>query len=192
MKLLVFSLLCGVAILISCDKAPAQPSLTANHRVVLGPGESLEFRNKNGHVRWEYDRILHRKLYIDGLIYSVEMIPRDEPYDRLPGATGFGIIQPASRWGAGPASSPRIVAVEETLILDSQDRVGVLLSSGSNVYDWVHTDDGLIAGYFKSPGRNQINITIYQLVVGTNKASTPISSGDGRSIEIVRTNPRTP
>lgn len=134
--------------------------------VVLHSGESIEATNKFGSVRVTYVSPLKRKFEWDGQSRVVKMVARPKPFlgelGLYDGARCYVVLIPLCR-------TPRLVVREAFHDFDSYDQLYVFVREGSAVMDWVYTSDGLLVGFGRSPGREQINIDVRQLTIHGRK-----------------------
>jgi hypothetical protein len=171
------SALIGVMFITSCDIATKEPSVK---EAVLARDQSIEAVNKNGKVTISYISSIKRKYEWDGSVKIVKMIPRDERFqDKL------GLYQPADSWGLNPFEV-RIVAEEAIIDFKSEDAMYAFLSQSDDYLDWKYTADGVVVGFGRMPSRKQLNIDLYQFLVGGKK---PIEIKGARP-DAIRINPK--
>lgn len=159
---LVYLMCVFAGALAACNPLAAAPV----REVVLHPGESIHATNKFGSVNVTYVSPLKRKFEWDGQSRVVKMIPRPEPWLGELGlydpAACFMILLPLCR-------TPRLVVEEAFHDFDSYDQLYAFIYQGSAVMDWVYTSDGLLVGFGRSPGREQINVDVRQLTIHGRK-----------------------
>ena len=145
--------------LISCGETDKQNVPYSFTELVLEENVIVEATNKNGTVLIEYISPLVRRYKWDKHDELRTLIPRKERWLGL-----LGAYDPAEQniWNI---FSPRIVAEDSRLYFNNKTELEEWLFQSREVKDWVYTNDGLVAGFFKSPDRNQVNIEVYQLYV---------------------------
>lgn len=137
--------------------------------VVLDPGMKIEATNKNGTFFVKYVDSRTRHFGWNGNEKTVRMIARTE---RFPSASSIrskgdlGIYHPATG-----RRYPRLVVREAIVHVDSMENLYRFLYQGSALEDWVYTRDGLMLGFSETPERNQINISLFQLLINGEKPS---------------------
>jgi hypothetical protein len=158
--------------LAACNASPTVPVEGA----VLRPGQTVQATNKFGSVRVAYVSPVERRFEWDGQSRVVKMIVRPEPwlgerglYD--PAACSV-VIFPLCR-------RPRLVVEEAFLDFDNYDQLYAFVYQGSAVMDWVYTSDGLLVGFGRSPGRDQINVDVRQLTIHGRKPEALRGARDG-------------
>ena len=130
---------------------------------VLSRGQSVEAHNRNGTIRISYITPVKRKFDWDGKSKVIKMIPREEAFDRK-----LGLYEPAEAWGLNLFET-RLVVQESTIDFDNYHQIYASLKQSSAVLDWVYTSDGLVVGFGRTPSRKQINIDLWQLLIGGQK-----------------------
>ena len=129
---------------------------------VLESEESLFFVNANGSGAVIYLSPVVRKYELNnGIKRKIHMIVRK---NRFLGKRG--LYEPASFlffefW----KPSPRMVVSEARLYFDTLEAAQKFMDQGSAVDDWVHNDEGYVLGYFETPHRNQVNVTLYRYYI---------------------------
>ena len=128
---------------------------------VLNPGESLYFENNNGSGTITYVSPLKRKFtFSDGSEGTISMIARKKRF-----LGKLGIYNPGERWFYEGWKGKRIVATEAEMHFESIEEAQRFMVEGSKVQDWVYNSSGYVVGFFESPQRNQISITLYRYMV---------------------------
>jgi hypothetical protein len=82
------------------------------------------------------------------------MIRRPEPFQ---GKTG--LYEPADSMGLNSLET-RLVVEESVRDFQSEAEMKAALLEGSDLMDWVYTEDGLIVGFGRTPSRNQIDVDV--------------------------------
>lgn len=142
--------------------------------VVLKPGQSIQFENENGCGFIRYISKKKRRYEITksqcGIAHdlqkTVKMIVRR---NRFWGERG--LYEPASRWGFEFWAGPRMVVSEAEMYFDSLASALKYMHIGSNVFKWVHNDQGYVVGYSETPRRaNLIDISLYRYYINGKPA----------------------
>jgi len=137
-----------------CDKK----SLYPYSEVVLSPGEKVAAENENGTFSVEYVGEVKRSFEWNENSRVVKMIPRK---DRFRGKVG--IYNPATTYFGSP--DMRLVVSEEQVHLESLQAFEEWIVTGSEYFDWVYNNEGLVAGFGRSPDRNQVSIRLHQVYI---------------------------
>jgi hypothetical protein len=144
---------------------------------VLRPGQSIEATNKFGSVRVSYISPTERKFEWDGKARTVKMRVRPEPFDGE-----VGLYDPAECLVL--CRTPRLVVQEGVRDFPGYDQVYAYLYEENASMDWVYTSDGLVVGFGRSPGREQINIDVRQITIHGRKP-TALKGARGGAIRLI-------
>jgi hypothetical protein len=150
---------CAVTVALAACSGPSNTPVAG---AVLQPGQSIEATNRFGSVRVSYVSAQERKFEWDGKSRVVKMIARPEPFLGELGlydpAECFVLLVPLCR-------TPRLVVLEAAHDFDSYDQLYAFIREGSAVMDWAYTTDGLLVGFGRSPGREQVDVNVRQLTI---------------------------
>jgi hypothetical protein len=137
---------------------------------VLERGQSVQVTNKNGTVKISYISPTKRNYEWDGQSRIIKMIPGEEDVTDPLGSVHpsyAGMYNPADVWIV--SFKVRLVVSEGTMNFKHENELYKFLDQGSAIMDWVYTSDGLAVGFARSPGRQQINFYLYQLLLNGKK-----------------------
>ena len=145
------------------DKTQKEPK-----EVVLKPGQSIQFENENGSGFIRYISKNKRRYEITksqygiarGLQKTIKMIIRK---NRFWGKRG--LYGPTTFLGFEISFGQRLVVSEAEKYFNSLEAALNYLKVGENPSRWVHNDEGYVLGYFETPHRNQVNVTLYRYYI---------------------------
>jgi hypothetical protein len=143
----------------SCERR-ALPSLVRD--AVLSKGETIEALNRYGKITVSYVDALRRRYTWDGNDRVVTLTPRRAPFQGK-----LGLYEPANAWIF--RARARLVVEETIRRFDTQEQMQAALLEGAEYFDWVYTDYGLVVGFGRTPSRKQVNITVWQFLIGNQK-----------------------
>lgn len=151
--------------------------------VVLSAGMKIEAINKNGIFSILYIDSHRRKFGWNGNSETIRLNARSKRFPevsalRSKGDLGLYHAAPGRRY-------PRLVVREAIVHFDCTEKLYQFLRQGSNLMDWVYTEDGLMIGFNEYPERNQINILLFQLLLNGQKPDG-LSGARPESINITR------
>ncbi len=165
--------------------ANGQAEIAEVKGAVLEPGQSVVATNKNGTVRISYVSPTKRKYEWDGQSRIIKMIPGEEEF-----TDPLGIIHPSFAGMYNPADvwfvcfQVRLVVSEGSMNFKNEKDLYAFVHQGSDVMDWVYTSDGLVVGFGRSPGRQQINFYLYQLLLNGKKPSD-LKGANPKAIQLI-------
>jgi hypothetical protein len=129
----------------------------------MEPGMHIEATNKNGTVVIDYLGPLKRRFRWDDYDEERILIPRKERFQGR-----LGAYDPADAW-IWEVWEIRIVSDDSQLHFETMGEIDKWLYQGMGIADWVYTDDGFVVGFFRSPDRNQVSISVYQIYLNGEK-----------------------
>lgn len=143
--------------------SPAAPTEKARARdAVLGPGNVVEFKNANGSGRIVYVSDFVRRYEIGGASYDVTLVQRDKEFMHR-----TGIYNPGASWGPlWMRDEPRFVVDESVMRFPTMAHAVKYFKQGAAQKKWVSNESGLALGYVESPGRYQVNVSLFKCYVG--------------------------
>lgn len=147
-------MLCVAAAAGACSRGP-QPPVYAN---VLWPGQEIEARNALGGVRVSYVSPTRRKYEWKGHSRVIDETVRPEPF-----GGELGVYDPAGAWFFDPRK--RFVVRESIMDFADLASLHAFIYQSSRTEDWVYTPDGLMVGLGETPSRNQVSVSVHQLLV---------------------------
>jgi hypothetical protein len=156
---------------VGCHAVAVSKSKKGNpqvHDAVLSQGEFVEFENPNGKGRIVYVSDFIRRYEIDGVSYNVKLIQRDrESLHRN------GIYNPGESWGPiSMKNAPRFVLDESILRFSTIEDAVKFFKLGHREFKWVFNKSGLALAYMETPGRHQINISLFKCYLNGKPMST--------------------
>ena len=165
----LFSLILLVAIfLLGCHfSKPMSPTGSEKipaHDTVLSAGQVVTFRNPNGAGKIKYFSDFKRIYEIEGNSYKVELVQRSKEFQHLK-----GIYNPGETWGPLPLSDSapsRFVVDESEVHFATTEECERFFKEGAAYEKWVGGTQGLALGFMLSPGRDQVNVSLYRCFVG--------------------------
>ena len=126
--------------------------------VVLSPGDVIEFKNPNGSGSIRYVSDFVRQYEIGGATYDIKLIQRPEEFMHR-----SGIYNPGESWGPlAMRNAPRFVVDESILRFASNEDAVKFFKMGAEQDKWVCNDSGLALAYVETPGRHQINVSLFK------------------------------
>jgi hypothetical protein len=131
---------------------------------VLVPGQVVDAKNASGEVRVSYVSARQRRYQWDGETRVVTMKARPEPF-----LGKRGLYNPAPGFSTPPGAT-RLVVDESKLRFANYSEAREYLWPEARTMDWAYLPDGLVLGFARFPGRNQINIDLFQIYIGDKLA----------------------
>lgn len=162
MKVLVFSFMMVFSIS-GCGVLPAVTTTeeARAHDAVLAEGDVVEFRTPNGVGRIIYVSEFVRRYEIGGDSYEVTLVQRDEEFMHR-----AGIYNPGESWGPlWMRSAPRFVVDESVVRFSKMEEAVTFFRYGADTTKYVSSESGLVLGYEETPGRYQVNVSLYKCYV---------------------------
>jgi hypothetical protein len=141
---------------------PDEPSPS---EVVLGPGESMTAVNKSGRFTVSYVSPLVRRYEFDGRTKTAKQIARPERFDGK-----LGLYDPAGAWTFAPPEF-RLLTEEAERHFEDYEQLYRALHLEIRM-DWVYTQGGLVAGYYKLSAPDHFDvywISLFQFYVAGKK-----------------------
>lgn len=133
------------------------------HHTVLASGQQAVFRNANGSGKIIWISNFVRRYEIDDTAYDVRLTQRLEEFRNQK-----GIYNPGESWGWLNPSDDRIsrfVVEESELNFKSMSECRNFMGEGADYYQWVCGPNGLVLGFFLSPGRDQANVSLFRVSI---------------------------
>lgn len=157
MKILAFFCVCVLS-LSSCALETGKYNQEVQGEV-LKPGMVVNISNPSGDVAVGFISETKRMIRTPAVSKVINVIPREEEFRGKK-----GVYNPGQQFGMGDLPM-RIVYIESELYFDSKSEANSFAVEGSNLFKWVGNDQAYVGGWFISPGRNQINVTVYRYFV---------------------------
>lgn len=147
---------------------------------VLTSGQVVRFHNNVGQGLIEYVSPLKRHYtFTNGPDRVMKLIARKERFQGK-----LGLYHAGNRWFFEVwKPSDRIVAEEAKLDFDSLADALNFLKQGSSVSQWVWNDNGYVVGYWVSPQRRQVNVSLYRFYLDGEPLTT-LPTCDGGSVSV--------
>lgn len=144
------------------------------NEVVMPPNATITAKTDSGTITIKSGRGLKRYYTWDGATRSVVMWPRPE---RWFGSFGIYYPGPGSHWLPVNGIS-RGVLQEGQQNFDTIEKAETWLKK--DCQHCVYNDSGLVVSFFKSPGREQINVDVWQIHIG-GKTPSPYKESTYRT-----------
>jgi len=141
---------------IGSDKIPA-------HDTVMSAGQVVLFKNPNGAGKITYASDFVRIYEINGNSYEVELVQRSKEFQHL-----NGIYNPGDTWGPlsiSDAVPSRFVVDESEVRFNTNEECDRFFKEGAAYEKWVGGSQGLALGFMLSPGRDQVNVSLYRCYI---------------------------
>jgi hypothetical protein len=142
--------------------------IPAGAEVVMAPGSKLVAVSPTGEIQVSAGKGLQRCYTWEGATRCVEMWPRKT---RWHGSLGLYFPGPGHHWSEHKGIS-RAVVEEGQQNFQSVDEALAWIASQKKWIPVVYRNDGLLVGWSKNPGRKQLNVEVWQLLVGGAKPQT--------------------
>lgn len=161
--------LLGLAIIL-CSGCNTQQTMNRSgsdgspaHDTVMSVGQVVVFQNPNGNGKITYVSDLIRRYEINGDSYEVRLVQRKKVFEHR-----NGIYNPGEKWGPLPLEDaiPSRFVVEESIVrFGTNKECERFFKEGATYEKWVGGDNGLVLGFFLSPGRDQMNVSLYRCYI---------------------------
>lgn len=136
------------------------PAVPSTHEIAMPPNATLTATTDAGTITIQSGNGLKRYYTWDGSTRFVVMKPRIE---RWFGSFGINFVAEGNHW-APVNGITRGVLEEGQQNFDTLEAAQEWLNKNCN--HCVYNDSGLVVSFFKSPGREQINVSVWQIHVG--------------------------
>lgn len=136
--------------------------LSARDTVMLA-GQTIVFKNPNGTGKITYVSDFTRRYEIAGSSFNVELVQRAEEWRHK-----RGIYNPGETWGPlmlADATPSRFVVDESVVRFSNNEECERFFKVGAAYEKWVSGENGLVLGFDSSPGRDQVNVSLYRCYV---------------------------
>jgi hypothetical protein len=130
---------------------------------VMSAGQVVVFQNPNGAGKIAYVSDFTRRYEINGGSYDVRLVQREKVFEHR-----NGIYNPGETWGPLPlkdATSSRFVVEESIVRFNTNEECERFFKEGAAYEKWVGGDSGLVLGFLLSPGRDQMNVSLYRCYI---------------------------
>ena len=136
---------------------------TIAHDSVMSAGQEVVFKNPNGSGKITYISEFIRRYEVNGSSYNVDLIQRPEEWRHQK-----GIYNPGESFGQLNLSDgvpSRFVVQESEVRFDTPEESSRFFREGAAYHKWVSNDQGLVLGFDLSPGRDQVNVSLYRCFI---------------------------
>jgi hypothetical protein len=160
----------------------AKDNVVEPREEILTEGMGIAFANLNGKGRIEFSAQLKRTLHLtdaDSVTFPVKI--RVRRFRSM-----LGVYSAGSRNMFSFRRSSRVVYVEAEIHVESNEAALLKLKEGANVMHWVWNSQGFVVGYSRTPGRNQINVSVHRIYIKGIPARN-LQGHDDSSVEIYPT-----
>lgn len=133
------------------------------HNTVMSSGQEVVFENPNGAGKIIYISDFVRRYVIDGRSFDVELVQRPREWRHQ-----TGVYNPGESWGPlllNDAKASRFVVEESELRFNTNEECDRFFKEGASYAKWVSGDQGLVLGFASSPGRDQVNVSLYRCFI---------------------------
>lgn len=133
------------------------------HDTVMSAGQVVVFQNPNGAGKIAYVSDFIRRYEINGGSYDVRLVQRKKVFENR-----NGIYNPGETWGPLPLEDarPSRFVVEESIVrFGTNEECERFFKEGAAYEKWVGGDNGLVLGFLLSPGRDQMNVSLYRCYI---------------------------
>jgi hypothetical protein len=156
----------------------AWPADVKSPEIVMSQGMEITARTENGEVKIRAGSGLERFYTWDGETRSVELWPRK---NRWYGSLGIYYPGPGEHWKANNGITRGVLSEGVLWFKTTGDFTAWMKRSTSDKY--VFSDEGFVIGFTKVPARKQINVEVWQVMIGGKKPqSLPGSKNDSIAI----------
>ena len=142
---------------------PTESANAPAHDTVMSAGQVVVFQTPNGAGKISCVSDFIRRYDISGCSYDVELVQRDEEWRHKK-----GIYNPGETWGPlqlTDAKPSRFVVDESVVRFRTNEECERFFKEGAAYEKWVGGDNGLVLGFFLSPGRDQVNVSLYKCYI---------------------------
>ena len=129
----------------------------------MSSGQVVVFKNPNGAGKITYVSDFVRRYEINGVSYAVELVQRNKVFDYR-----NGIYNPGEAWGPLPladAAPSRFVVDESIVRFSTNEECERFFKEGAAYEKWVGGENFLVLGFILSPGRDQVNVSLYRCYI---------------------------
>ena len=133
------------------------------HDAVLSAGQEVIFENPNGSGKIIYLSDFLRRYEISGGSYEVELTQRPEEWRHQK-----GIYNPGESFGPlrlEDEAPSRFVVQESEVRFSTSEECNRFFKEGAAYHKWVSNDQGLVLGFDLSPGRDQVNVSLFRCYI---------------------------
>jgi hypothetical protein len=187
------SFVLAIALLCGCEGQPAssastppastqstaieRPANLAKTEFVMVPGQTITATTPVGTIEIYADDWLKRSYTWEGATRSVVMWPRDKRWD---GSLGVYFPGPGRHWKEHHGITRGCVD-EGQRHFPSEDDAAFWIQSQIRMYGmpYVCSRDGLVVGWMKVPEREQLDVSVWQIMVNGKKPTTMPGATDG-------------
>ena len=189
MPLLVPLSLFAALLLTSCGSDEDGGRATKPHglhqnELVMAPGQTIIAETSAGRIEIHARSWLERSYTWEGATRSVEMIPRNERWN---GSRGLYFPGLARHWKQHGAVTRGVL--EEGVQWFPSTEEAVTWLEGQSWMEFEHTKTGLTVGWRVLPSREQLNVSVWQLMVAGRKPHDLPGSRDA-AVRLVEHQPR--
>lgn len=143
--------------------------------LVMQPGTTITARTKVGQVSIKAEAGLKRSYTWEGATRVVTLLPRVE---RWQGGLGAYFPGPGEHWKEHHGIT-RGVLEEGVQHFDTEQQALVWIREQSEYYPTVFRDDGLVVSFDKVLERRQLNVEVWQILIGGRKPNKLAGSRNG-------------
>lgn len=161
-----------------CNPKPAAGPV--RNEVVMSPGMKIAATTPTGTITITAEEGHHRSYTWSGQTRSAEMRPRKE---RWHGSLGIYYPGPGYHW-ADHEGIRRGVLQEGQQHFASEKEALRWIAAQRKFMPLVYRSDGLAVGWLKVPERKQLNVDVWQILIG-GKKPVALEGGDDQAIEVV-------
>jgi hypothetical protein len=154
------------------DDAPVPPGV----ELVMAPGSKLQAITPAGQIKVAAGKGLQRCYTWEGATRCVEMWPRKT---RWLGSMGLYFPGSGYHWSEHKGIA-RAVVQEGQQHFQTVDQALAWIATQKKWIPVIYRNDGLLVGWTKNPERKQLNVEVWQLLVGGAKPSALPGAEDQR------------